>query len=343
MRPARVRQAVSKRKAISHEGTPDRKRSKNHDGDEASFLIDLSKPRREGSSGALEKRAVGKLWLKELIDQGVVVEDSKGGRISLAGGPESFGKAFLICDRAGRSRELLASEYASSSITTSLLVEASKAAVRASIFNLLRFVSSASKEAREDPTLSSLGAWLDQSEQAAIQLDRISSSLARSGFHELLEFDLGGLEAGSIEEERLRIIADMAERDIAVFFADKPIVPGLPELFLSALFPEDERDTIFDILKSSPSAMRALLLAKDARSSSLSLASLQQILPILSRLFEIFADTDPKLCNQQARNAWGKELAALVDPSKGHGQSPILRLLEARCRLDSEAGSGQLR
>lgn len=309
------------------------------------LLIELARSGKEGlPTGSFEGTASGRIWLGELAKQGVIKESIEEGMVLLVEGPENFGRVFFVCDRMGRSYELLDSEYARSNIAESLLLEVCKASVYESILILLRILTYPVQEIREDPVLSELSAWVDQSEEASHYLERVSDSLSGSGFHELLRFSLSGNTPEDLKEKRMDLLADMAERDISMFFAAKPPIPNLPSLFLSALFPKDEREQLLVVLRSSPSALRSLLLAKGARSSSLSMASMQQTLPLLTRLFEIFAMADPKICTDKLRREWGEELFALVEGSKSEPRpTPILKVLEARRRMDIEAKEYGLR
>lgn len=281
--------------------------------------------------------------LQEYVDKGLAIRDQRDGAAHLATGPKPFEQAFHICDHAGRGGEFLTSEYARQCINDELLVEVTKAAVRATIYNLLRLITSDVQEVREDPQLSAMGAWLDGSEQASEMYAGIIGSLSSSGFHELLELSLLDLDERAAAERRLAILEDLSDRDVTRFFSPDPPIPNLPEIFLSALFPDDERDELFEILRSSPSAMRALLLANNLHSGPLTLAFLQQTLPILERLFEVFAQIDPKRCGARARRALGKELASLVDSARRPGPSPSMVVLQARCMIDKEGEREALR
>ncbi|MDD1747373.1 MAG: hypothetical protein LUQ16_06405 [Methanomassiliicoccales archaeon] len=276
--------------------------------------------------------------LKLIAEQGILIETSRWGRIALVQGPENFSRVFIACDRAEMAYELLGTEYSRVNIGEPILIEASKAMVYDSIHTLLRHLTSPASEVREDPVLAELSAWIGQDEEAAEYIEAIMDSLSRSGFYEMMRLGLGEPSPQSSKAERLRTISEMAERDIAMFFSKSPPIDGLPSLLLSTLFPMEERARLTSILNSSPSALRALLQSKSARSTSLSLASLQQILPILSHLFAIFAAADPRRCDVKVRQGWRDELVAMV-ASAGPAlrPTPILKVLASRFEVDIHA------
>jgi len=345
MRPSNQRLKSLKGTANKRGGGSKRDKVKPSSDESVCLLIELARSGKEGlPTGSFQGTASGKIWLGELAKQGVIKESTEEGKVLLVEGPENFSRVFFVCDRIGRPYELLGSEYARSNIAEPLLLEVCKASVYESILILLRTLTYPVQEIREDPDLSELSAWIDQSEEASHYLERVSDSLSRSGFHELLRFSLSGCTPEDLKEKRMDLLADMAGWDISMFFAAEPPIPNLPLLFLSALFPKDEREQLLAVLRSSPSALRSLLMAKDARSSSLSLASMQQTLPLLTRLFEIFAIADPKVCTDKLRREWGEELFALVDGSKNEPRpTPILKVLESRRRMDIEAKEYGLR
>ena len=345
MRPSNQRLESLKGTAKKRGGGSKRDKVKPSSDESVCFFIELARSGKEGlPTGSVEGTASGKIWLGELAKQGVIKESIVDGKVLLVEGPENFGRVFFVCDRMGRSYELLDSEYARSNIAEPLLLEVCKASVYESILSLLRILTYPVQELREDPVLSELSAWIDHSEGASHDLERVSDSLSGSGFHELLRFSLSGYPPEDLKEKRRDLLADMAEWDISMFFAAKPPIHNLPSLFLSALFPKDEREQLLAVLRSSPSALRSLLMAKDARSCSISLASIQQTLPLLTRLFEIFAMADPKICTDKLRREWGEELFTLVDGSKNEPRpTPILNVLEARWRMDIEAKEHGLR
>lgn len=276
--------------------------------------------------------------LKGIAEQGILFETSPRGRIALAQGLENFGRVFIACDRAGKAYELLGTEYSRANIGEPILIETSKAMVYDSIHTLLRLLTSPISEAGEDPVLAELSTWIGQDEEAAEYVEAVADSLSTSGFYEMMHLSLGEPLSQSSKAERLRIISDMAERDIAMFFSESSPIEGLPSLLLSALFPMDERARLLSMLNSSPSTLRALLLAKSGRTTSLSLASLQQVLPILAHLFVIFAAADPRRCNNEARRGWRDELDAIV-ASTGPTlrPTPILKVLASRFEIDIQA------
>ena len=301
-------------------------------------LIELARAGKEGlppaqSSFMNSNRACS----SRLAELGVLTELNDEGKIQLIDGPENFEKVFLKCDREGRANELINSDYALMNIGEPLVLGSCKALVFDSILNLLKLLTSPIQEIGDDPVLSGLRAWLEVNQEASNHFERVSVSLQSSGFHEVLRFCLSQSTPNDLAEDRLKLISDMAQRDIAMFFSSNPPIPDLPSVLCGALFPDDEREALFALLRSSPSALRALILAKDARSGSLSLASLQQTLPILARLFEIFAMTDSCLCEDGSRQKWAEEISIIASRLRnGPRPTPILGTLEARWRMDNE-------
>jgi hypothetical protein len=282
-------------------------------------------------------------WLREITEQGILLKTNRMGRIALVHGPENFSRVFIACDRAGKAYELLGTEYSRANVGEPILIEASKALVYDSIHTLLRLLTSPTSELGNDPILAELSAWIGQDEDAALYVEAVADSLSWSGFYEMMNLSLGQSYPQSSKEERLRMISEMAERDIAMFFSKSPPIDGLPSLLLSALFPMEERAHLMSMLNSSPSALRVLLLAKSSRSTSLSLASLQQLLPILSHLFVIFAAADPRGCDVKVRRGWRDELAAII-ASEGPSlrPTPILKVLASRFEVDIHAKEERL-
>lgn len=304
-----------------------------------SLLLELARSGGEGIPiEGIGAEASIESWLEGIVEQGILLEASRKGRIALVQSPENFNRVFIACDRAGKAYELLSTEYSRANIGEPILIEASKALVYDSIHTLLRLLTSPMSEVGDDPVLAELSAWIEQDEDAALHVELVADSLSCSGFYEMMHLSLGEPHPHSSKQERLRMISEMAERDIAMFFSKSPPIEGLPSLLLSVLFPMEERARLMSMLNSTPSALRAILLARNGRSTSLSLASLQQLLPILSHLFVIFAAADPRRCGVKVRQGWRDELEAIV-ASTGPAlrPTPILKVLESRLEVDVQA------
>lgn len=309
---------------------------------DVSSIILLLELARSGEDGIRIERdnaevAIGSR-LEAIKEKGILLDTGRKGRLVLVQGPENFSKVFIACDREGKANELLDTEYSRANIGEPLLIEASSAMVYDSIHILLRLLTSPASEVGVDPVLTELSAWIGRDEDAALRVESVADSLTRSGFYEMMHLTLGEPLHYSSKAERMRMISEMAELDIAMFFSNSPPIDGLPSILLSALFPMEERPRLMTILSSSPSALRALLLAKSARSTTLSLASLQQLLPILSHLFQIFATVDPRRCNAKIRRGWRDELVAIVvSTGPALRPTPILRVLASRLEVDIQA------
>jgi hypothetical protein len=303
------------------------------------LLLELARSGAEGVPIGRDGAEVsGESWLKGVTEQGILLETSRGGRMALVHGPDNFNKVFIACDRAGKAYELMGTAYSQANIGEPILIEASKALVYDSIHTLLRLLTLPASEVGDDPVLAEVIAWIGQDEAAALLVEEVADSLSGSGFYEMMNLSLGESYSQSSKEERLRMISEMAERDIAMFFSKSPPIDGLPSLLLSTLFPMEERGRLMSLLNSSPSALRVILLAKNARSTSLSVAGLQQLLPILSHLFVIFAATDPRRCGVKARRRWRDELAAIVTGTRpALRPTPILKILVSRFEVDIRA------
>jgi hypothetical protein len=303
------------------------------------LLLELARSGTEGiTMGRDRTEASVESWLKGITEQGILLETNRMGRIALVHDPDNFSRVFIACDRAGKAYELMGTVYSHANIGEPILIEASKALVYDSIHTMLRLLTSPTSEVGDDPVLAELSAWIRQDEDAALYVEAVADSLSCSGFYEMMNLSQGESYPQSSKEERLRTISEMAERDIAMFFSKSPPIDGLPSLLLSTLFPMEERARLMSLLNSSPSALRVLLLAKSARSTSLSLAGLQQLLPIVSHLFVIFAAADPAQCDVKTRRGWRDELAAIV-ASTGSAlrPTPILKVLASRFEVDIRA------
>lgn len=287
--------------------------------------------------GNIVRGLVDDVALGEMRAQGIVCrERTPGEAYSLCEGTEAFKRAFAVCDMCGRSAALLETRYGEEAIEGFLDV-AAKGLVLLSIFSLLKLLSSDSHEAWEDPSLLDLGEILSETEDNASRIDSVSQSLDAVGFRALLEFGLSGIrpeERGAAKEDHLR---GMAQKDVDMFFAKEPPIPALGMAFVLLLFPEEERGELLAVLRSSPSAVRAMLTAQEARPGSLVPSALVQILPLLEHLFHLFVVSDPRQCDARRREALGREVTDLVKEALERMQrpSPLLTALRRRMLVDA--------
>jgi hypothetical protein len=339
MGPAEMGRKSLKGKSMRGGRNPRPKALKRSKVSPTTLLLELARSGAEGIPiGRDRAEASVDSLFKGITEQGILLEIRPGGRMALVHGPDNFSRVFIACDRAGKAYELMATAYSRANIGEPILIEASKALVYDSIHTLLRLLTSPTSEVGDDPVLAEVSAWIGQDEGAALRVEAVADSLSCSGFYEMVHLSLRESSPQSSKEERLRMISEMAECDIAMFFSRSPPIDGLPSLLLSALFPTEERGRLMSMLNSSPSALRVILLAKNARSTSLSIAGLQQLLPMLSHLFAIFAAADPRRCDVKARRGWRDELAAIV-ASTGPAlrPTPILKVLASRFEVDIHA------
>jgi hypothetical protein len=107
--------------------------------------------------------------------------------------------------------------------------------------------------------------------------------------------------------------------------------------FTLLLFPPDERAELFGLLRSSPSAMRVMLSARETRVGSFIASSIVQVLPLLERLFQFFARMSADMCDWERKQLVEKELEALVEDRirAMPRPTPLLRVLKGRLLADS--------
>ena len=277
--------------------------------------------------------------LLALEAEGMVKRLEERGRVVLLL-PEAYPqlkRLFHLCDRAGRVQELMRTDWLRSRIDERLLKEMTKDQVFASIVTILRLLTTSHQEAEQDPFLSDLEAYLFQDEESYLSLGGISGALDDIGFMEFLQFNLSGVESDDLGIRRLEVLEQMADRDIEMFFGNGAPKLSVAEHFVSLLLPTEERSELFNILRCSPSALRIMLSARETRAGSFIAASTMQTLPLLERLFRMFADLDMRSCDGQMKGVAQEELASLVADRlmKMPRPSPLLKVLKGRMLADT--------
>ena len=283
-------------------------------------------------------RAEASAALESLADADVMaaIPGSKGS-LGLVKGHGAFVKAYFICDRAGRPADLLRTPYAQERIGEDLLSGATEHLVHAAVLAVLRLLSSSLRQVRDDPFLDELSRMLGESPGADESLMRIQGSLLESGFEDFLAFSLQGAGEEDRAAERQELIEGMAEKDMRLFFGQDPPLPSLRTAFEALIFPESERPEILGLARSSPSALRLLLVSERSRLGPLAAAAVLQTLPLLEELFIVFRDWTPGRCQKSEREEVDSRLLEMARrEGQGPGPSPLLSTL--RARTAAEAG-----
>jgi hypothetical protein len=294
-------------------------------------MADLG-PRANNKEGELAQ------VLRLLEVEGLLVME-EGGKERVLRLPISYSilkRVFHRVERVGRSAELMHSPWFGETIGEEAIGGITQDLVFASIWTVLRLLTSSHDEVEADPFLSDMERYLIEDEESYLSLGGISGVLDEIAFIDFLQFGLGDAVGEDREIRKQEILEQMAERDIALFFDEGSKGIRVAEDLKLLLFPPYERGELFTVLRSSPSALRVMLSARETRAGSFIAASTIQVLPLLERLFHLFAEAQDT-CDERRKEMAENELSTLVEYRLRTmpRPSPLLKVLKGRLLADS--------
>jgi hypothetical protein len=284
-------------------------------------------------SDAEQSRA--RATLHSLVETGIVTKGVDEGPYALAQTIEAMKRGFWFAEREGLERYLLSSAYMQKMIHERFLDEITRELVYSSILSILNIITSSPEERERDPTMSSLTERLIEDEESMLGMSAIAGLLEEIGFREFLAFNLGDCADEEERSSRKReILESMAERDIVMFFGKEPVLDPAAEVLREALFPAKRREEVLVLLRSSPAALRAVLMTAEGRSSALLSEAIGSLLPLLEHLFAVFVHADLIRCDVASKAKAEGELLAVAEECarRWRGEPPFLLALQERAR-----------